>query len=59
MVFGDETGNYIVKGCQWHFKNNLKKKVNDLPNDIRDYFTQLCEDMCEMTTVSGYQRIYK
>ena len=59
MVFGDETANYRVKGCQWHFKNDVKKKANDLPNDIRDYFTELCEDMCKMTTVSGYQRIYK
>ena len=59
IVFGDETANYKVKGCQWHSKNDVKKKANDLPNDIKDYFTELCEDMCKMTTVSRCQSIYK
>ena len=58
LVYGNDAANYRVKECQWHFKNDVQKKANELPSDIQDLFKDLCQDLCKTTTVSGYNRIY-
>ena len=57
LVYGNEITNHRVKGCQWHLKNDVK--TNDLPSEMRDYFVELCHEMCRTMTVAGYQRIHK
>ena len=55
LVYGDDFCNLRVKGCQFHFKTDMLKKANTIPDEeIREIFTVTCTKMCSVTTVSHY-----
>ena len=54
-VFGEEVANNRMKGCQWHFKNQAKKREAGLPEELKDTFKKMCEELCSATTVAKYK----
>ena len=53
-VYGEDFCNNCVKGCQWHFKNDVNKKANDVNPEYRDLFKSTCMKLCHVTTVAKY-----
>ena len=53
-VFGETVANNRVKGCQWHFKNQAKKREGGMPEDVKENFKKTCEELCTATTVAKY-----
>ena len=53
-VYGEDFCNACVKGCQWHFKNDVTKKLNHIPMEYRDMFKDICHQLCVVTTISKY-----
>ena len=45
-VYGDNFCNAHVKGCQWHFKNDVIKKLTHIPMEYRDMFKDICHQLC-------------
>ena len=56
-VYGTEFAATRVKGCQWHFKSDVKNHVSKLvPND-QETFVKTCNSLCDVTTVADYYRL--
>ena len=53
-VYGKDFCNAHVKGCQWHFKNDVIKKLTHIPMEYRDMFKDICHQLCVGTTISKY-----
>ena len=42
-------------GCQWHFKNDVQNKSAKISDPaLMQKFTNICNKLCELTTVSEY-----
>ena len=54
-AFGQETVIHKVKTCQWHFKHQAREKAK-LTGNLEEEVLELCDDMCEATTVDEYER---
>ena len=54
QVYGEDFCNMRIKGCQWHFKNDVVKKSTHIPIKFRDMFKDICHQLCVVTTVSKY-----
>ena len=54
QVYGEDFCNMHIKGCQWHFKNDVAKKSTHIPIEIRDMVKDICHELCVVTTVSKY-----
>ena len=54
QVYGEDFCNMCVKGCQWHFKNDVVKKSTHIPIEFRDMFKDICCQLCVVTTVLKY-----
>ena len=51
-VYGEDFCNACVKGCQWHFKNDVIKKLTHIPMEYRDMFKEICHQLCVVTRIS-------
>ena len=56
-VYGKEFAATRVKGCQWHFKSDVKNHVNKLAPIDQESFVNTCNAMCDVTTVAAYYRL--
>ena len=43
-----------MKGCQWHFKSDVKNHINKVGPSHRERFAEICNEMCRVTTVSAF-----
>ena len=43
-----------MKGCQWHFKSDVKNHINKVGPSHRERFSEICNEMCCVTTVSTF-----
>ena len=53
-VYGIDFTRERVKGCQWHFKYDVKNKAKHVGPDLRDLFMEKCTELCHSTTVAAY-----
>ena len=53
-VYGDDFCKNRVKGCQWHFKSDKTKHANKVGVNRRPRFEAICNEMCTVTTVAGF-----
>ena len=53
-VYGEDFCNNLIKGCQWHFKNDVNKKADDVTPEYRELFKNTCMKLYHMTTVAKY-----
>ena len=54
QVYGQGFCNECIKGCQWHFKNDVIKKSTHIPMEYRDMFQDICHQLCLVTMVLKY-----
>ena len=54
QVYGEEFVRHRVKGCQWHFKSDVKNHINKVGPTHRERFSEICNEMCQVTTVSAF-----
>ena len=57
-VYGEEFVRTRVKGCQWHFKSDVKNHLPKVGPDKRDNFRELCHSLCSATTVAQYKDFF-
>ena len=43
-----------MKGCQWHFKSDVKNHINKVGPRHRERFAEIYTEMCRVTTVSTF-----
>ena len=53
-VYGEDFVRHHVKGCQWHFKSDVKNHTNKVGPSHRERFSEICNEMCCVTTVSAF-----
>ena len=56
-VYGTEFSAIRVKGCQWHFKSDVKNHVSKLKSEDQETFVSTCNALCDVTTVADYNRL--
>ena len=56
-VYGNEFSAVRVKGCQWHFKSDVKNHVSKLKPEDQETFVSTCNALCDVTTVADYNRL--
>ena len=54
-VYGEEFCRGQVRGCQFHFKQQVQKQKHQIPEESRDQFIQICNQLCLVTTVARYE----
>ena len=54
-VYGEEFCRDQVRGCQFHFKQQVQKQKHQIPEESRDQFIQICNKLCLVTTVARYE----
>ena len=54
-VYGNEFCQDRVRGCQFHFKQQIQKKKNEVPIDMKETFIETCKQLCTVTTVAKYK----
>ena len=57
QVYGTEFSAIRVKGCQWHFKSDVKNHVSKLRPEDQETFISTCNALCDITTVADYNRL--
>ena len=55
MVYGKDFCFERVKGCQWHFKHDVKNKLSLILPEHREIFNKNCDRLCTVTSVIGYK----
>ena len=53
-VYGEDFVRHRVKGCQWHFKSDVKNHINKVGPSHRERFSEICNEICRVTTVSAF-----
>ena len=53
-VHGEEFCRDQVRGCQFHFKQ-VQKRKHQIPEESRNQFIQICNQLCLVTTVTRYE----
>ena len=56
-LYGAEFSAMSIKGCQWHFKSDVKNHVSKLVPEDQDTFVKTCYAMCDVTTVADYNHL--
>ena len=56
-VYGNEFSAVRVKGCQWHFKSDVKNHVSKLKPEDQETFLSTCNALCDVTTVADYNHL--
>ena len=46
-----------VKGCQWHFKSDVKNHISKLKPEDQETFITTCNALCNVTTVTDYNHL--
>ena len=54
IVYGDDFCKDRVCGCQFHFKQQIQKKKNEV-GMLRETFIETCKQLCTVTTVAKYK----
>ena len=54
QVYGEDFVRHQVKGCQWHFKSDVKNHINKEGPSHREIFSEICNEMCQVTNVSAF-----
>ena len=57
-IYGEEFVRTRVKGCQWHFKSDVKNHLSKIGPDQRDKFKDLCHCLCQATTITQYKDFF-
>ena len=55
IVYGDDFCKDRVHGCQFHFKQQIQKKKNEVPLEMRETFIEMCKQLCTVTMVAKYK----
>ena len=53
-VYGEDFVRHRVKGCQWHFKSDVRNNLNKVGPSHRQRFEEICTEMCHVTTISTF-----
>ena len=56
-LYGTEFSAIRVKGCQWHFKSDVKNHVSKLKPEDQETFVSTCNALCDVTTVADYNHL--
>ena len=56
-VYGEEFCNARVRGCQFHFKSDVRKMANNISVEMREEFIDICKKLCSVTTVAQYLQV--
>ena len=56
-VYGKEFVRHRVKGCQWHFKSDIRKHINKVGQGHHQRFQEICDEMCQVTTVAAFKEL--
>ena len=56
-VYGDGFCKERVKGCQWHFKSDVRKHAVKVIEKRRERLEEVCHEMCDVTTVKGFNML--
>ena len=54
-VYGEEFCRDWVRGCQFHFKQQVLKRKHQIPEENSDQFIQICNQLCLVTTAARYE----
>ena len=54
-VYGEEFCRDRVRGCQFHFKQQVQKRKHQNPEERREEFIQICNQLCLVTSVARYE----
>ena len=57
QVYGMEFSAIRVKGCQWHFKSDVKNHISKLKPEDQETFITTCNALCNVTTVTDYNHL--
>ena len=52
LVCGEEFCKQRVHGCQFHFKQQVQKKKNEVPEDMKEEFIDTCNQLCKVTSLN-------
>ena len=52
-LYRSEFAAMLMKGCQWHFKSDVKNHVTKLVPEDQDTFVKTCYAMCDVTTIAN------
>ena len=55
IVYGEDFCRDRVRGCQFHFKQQVQKRKHEVPEDHGDEFIKICNELCVITTVARYK----
>ena len=55
IVYGDDFCKDRICGCQFHFKQQIQIKKNEVPLEMRETFIETCKQLCTVTTVAKYK----
>ena len=47
-----------IRGCQWHFKSDVRNYVNRVGPKRREDFKRYCDELCECTTVAHCDELF-
>ena len=54
-VYGEEFCRDWVRGCQFHFKQQVQKRKHQIPEERREEFIQICNQLCLVSSVARYE----
>ena len=52
-VYGEEFCRDWVRGCQFHFKEQVQRRKHQIPEDSRDEFIQICTTVARNEILKG------
>ena len=57
-IYGENFTELRVRGCQWHFKSDVRNHINKVGIDERENFKKHTAALCDATTVAQYNTRY-
>ena len=55
IVYGEEFCHDCIRGCQFHFKQQVQKKKHEVPQEHQEEFIKICNELCIITIVAKYE----
>ena len=56
-VYGDQFVKTRVKGCQWHFKSDVRKHLPKVGPRHHERFEEICTEMCNVTVIATFNTL--
>ena len=56
-VYGEQFVKTRVKGCQWHFKSDVRKHLPKIGPSHRERFEEICTEMCNVTVIATFNTL--